>query len=470
MKYVVIKFGGSNLKSREDLFRIIKVLKSYDRPVIVVVSALYGITDRLNDALRRIQKSRKEIKEIIVFLKDTHLNIIKQYIDESEKQKELCKRIEVRIEELEKKFKGINYFGEVPDFVHDWVLSFGERLSSLLLCSLLNVFGIDATEALPEDIGLITDGIFNNACIDFEASIPTVQKTLSENKTYIIPGFYGVSKEGKVTLLGRGGSDYSAAAIARCVQAESLDLWKDVSGFSSVDPQILNNAIPIKKLNYSEAAELSYFGAKILHPQTVEPLLHHSIPLRIFNINTFSGELQPVTYIADTKVITPSIIKSVTYSDDFAILELNGPGVGIKPGIMAEVTTILNEYDINIKSIITTQTKIKLLLSKSDIDKGYQLAKSLHLITLDEIKTEDDISLIAVVGEGILNQPGIAARTFQAVFTRGINVRLISAGASDVAIYFIVSKNDKIQAVKAIHEEFFCNIEKLNIKEEINEI
>ncbi|MCK4654131.1 MAG: aspartate kinase [Candidatus Cloacimonetes bacterium] len=455
MKYIVIKFGGSNLKCKEDFYRIIKVLKIYDRPVIVVVSALYGITDRLNDALMRIQKSRKEIKGIIEFLKETHLSIINQYIDKTGEQKELCKRIEARVEELEKKFMGIYYFGDVPDFVHDWVLSFGERLSSLLLCSLLNVFGIDAAEALPEDIGLITDGIFKNASIDFEASIHSVQKTLSENKTYIIPGFYGISKEGKITLLGRGGSDYSAAAIARCVQAESLDIWKDVPGFSSVDPKILPNAISIKKLTYSEAAELSYFGAKILHPQTVEPLLHYSIPLRIFNIKTFSGELQPVTYIADTKVITPSIIKSVTYSDDFSILGLNGPGVGIKPGIMAQVTTILNQNNINIKSIITTQTRIKLLLSRFDIDKGYQLAKSLHLATLDEIKTEDDISLIAVVGEGILNQPGIAARTFQAVFTQGINVRLISAGASDVAIYFIVSKNDKIQAVKAIHEEFF---------------
>ena len=455
MKYIVIKFGGSNLKCKEDFFRIIRVVKNYDRPVIVIVSALYGVTDRLNDAIRRIQKNRKELKEIIEYLRETHLSIINQYINEPGEQKDLCKRIEARIEELGKKFMGICYFGEVPDFIHDWILSFGERLSSLLLCSLLNAFGIDAAEALPEDIDLVTDGIFKNASVDFEASVISVQNALSKNKTYIIPGFYGVSKEGKVTLLGRGGSDYSAAAIARCVQAESLDIWKDVPGFSSADPKIIPNAFPIKKLTYSEAAELSYFGAKILHPQTVGPLLHHSIPLRIFNIKTFNGQLQPVTYIADTKVITPSIIKSVTYSDDFSILGLNGPGVGIKPGIMAQVTTILNQNNINIKSIITTQTRIKLLLSRSDIGKGYHLVKSLHLTTLDEIKTENDISLIAIVGEGILNQPGIAARTFQSVFTRGINVRLISAGASDVAIYFIVSKNDKIQAVKAIHEEFF---------------
>ena len=166
---------------------------------------------------------------------------------------------------------GIHYIGDIPDFIQDRILSYGEKLSSLLLTIILKYNGINADECLPEDMGLLTDGEFRNATIDFEGSIPNVEKALKEDKVYVVPGFYGISQEGKVTLLGRGGSDYSAAGIARCVRAESLDIWKDVNGYMTADPKMVDAPRRVRKLSYTEAAELSYFGAKILHPRTVEP-------------------------------------------------------------------------------------------------------------------------------------------------------------------------------------------------------
>ena len=223
----------------------------------------------------------------------------------------------------------------------------------------------------------------------------------------------------------------------------------------SADPKLEQNPAPIPYLGYNEAAELSYFGARILHPRTFEPVIEAKIPVRLFNINDFSDDLEPVTVIREETVIREDIIKSVTYSDDFGILQLHGAGVGIKPGIMAKVTTTLNDEQINIKSIITSQTSINILLSHHDLEKGLHAAKNAGLAAVDRIAAVDNISLIAVVGEGLLEKPGIAARVFSAVSKHHINIRMISAGASSVASYFIIAKHEREEAVKSIHKEFF---------------
>jgi len=247
----------------------------------------------------------------------------------------------------------------------------------------------------------------------------------------------------------------TAAALARCIGAESVDLWKDVQGFMSADPKTVENPQVIHQLAYDEAAELSYFGARILHPRTFEPVLEKRIPIRIFNIDNVATDLTPVTVVVDQREIRKDVVKSVTFSDDFAILKLHGAGVGIKPGVMARVTSALHEAGINIKSIITAQTCINILLSRSDLKRSQDIVNHIGLIVVDEIAAVDDISLIAVVGDGILEKAGIAARVFSAVSQHDINIRTISAGASRVAIYFIVNREDCQKAVKSIHKEFF---------------
>ncbi len=456
MKKTVVKFGGSNLKSRQDLARLIRVIKAYNEPLVIVISALYGITDLLIDSLNKIMENREQVSRLNEDLQNTHQHILDVYIDNEKTKDSIILKLKSRIKELNNYLLGIHYFGEIPDFARDMILSYGERLSSLILVSVLNYRGIKCFEALPENIGLITNGEFHNASVNFKQSTAPVSKAIaSDRATYIIPGFYGISPGGKVTLLGRGGSDYSAASLARCINAKSVDFWKDVSGYMSVDPKLFADAVEIKRLSYREAAELSYFGAKILHPRTFEPVIDKGIPLRLFNINLFCEKLEPITIIENKGFIKKDVVKSVTFSDDVGILKLQGPGVGIKSGIMAKVTTRLSENKINIKSIITSQTSINILLGQQDLKPSYKIVRGLEFRAVEDIVYLEDISLIAIVGEGMLEKPGIAARAFSAVSSHQINVLIISAGASPVATYFIIDKKDKGIALKAIHDEFF---------------
>jgi aspartate kinase/aspartokinase/homoserine dehydrogenase 1 len=458
-KKIVVKFGGSNLKRKEDIAALIRAVRSYRQPVVIVVSALYGVTDTLVNALHRVTSCESTISAIKDNLLDTHLQVAELYIEEPRFREQVTAKLTERLEELEKNLRGVNCLGETPDFVEDRVLSYGERLSSLLLTSILTAHDIPCRECLPEELGLFTNGEYRNATVDFEKSEAVVKQCVEGNHICIIPGFYGISLDAKVTLLGRGGSDYTAAAIARCIDAESVDLWKDVPGFLSADPKQVDNTSIIRTLTYSEAEELCYFGARIAHPRTFEPLADKKIPVRLFNIDDFSDDPEPVTIIRDQGVISKEVVKSVTYSDDFGVLKLHGAGVGIKPGILAKVTSCLSGQNINIKSVITSQTCINILLAGGDLEKGLDIVQRLGLTTVDRITSLDDISLIAVVGEGILEQPGIAARVLSAVSVHNINVWTISAGASNVAVYFIINREDRQTAIQAIHREFFGHLE-----------
>ncbi|MBS2211649.1 aspartate kinase [Carboxylicivirga mesophila] len=455
MKKVVAKFGGSNLKKKEDIQKLVRVIKAYDRPMVIVVSAFYGITNHLIQAMDDVKKDESNIEKLVRFLRELKEEAILENFDDKDWQDRTLNAVQSRIKELSRYLTGIHYIGDVPEFVEDVILSYGERLSSLVLTSILQSNGIDAEEALPEQMPLVTDGEFGNATVDFEISSANVQKRLAENKIYVVPGFYGVSEQGKVTLLGRGGSDYSAAAIARCLEAESLDVWKDVDGFMSADPKLVKSPQRITNLSYAEAAELSYFGASILHPRTVEPLKEVGIPIHIGNIDAFDGSVAPRTVVYGTETVTDCIIKSVTYSDDFCILKMRGPGVGLKKGVLAKVSVALDRAGINIKSVITSQIVINLLLSAKDIKRAYSIVEELELSSITELIASEQISTIAVVGEGLLDRPGVAGRLFMALARKDINVQMIVSGASAVASYFMVAKDDRDSAIEAIHDEFF---------------
>ncbi len=451
----VIKFGGSNLKKREDISKLVKVIQHYKRPVIVVISALYGITDSIISTIETVHKDYTVIEQLQANLLRVHREILSDYITQPEQRRKTFEELEKRIEEMNRFLLGIHYIGEAPDFVRDRVLSYGERLSAFTLEKILNTLKIQSIEALPEEIGLLTDGEFGNATVDFEKCTSTVASFFKDDLVYIVPGFYGISESGKVNLFGRSGSDYSAAALARCVNAQSLDLWKDVKGFLSADPKIVPNAWNIKRMSYLEAAELSYFGAEIIHPRAFEPLKEDNIPLNLFNINGDLKILRPLTVITSKSVKTSYMVKSCSYTDDIGILKLKGPGVGVKPGILADVTTSMKLEGINIKSVLTSQTIISVLLSWDDLYKAYKLLQKIKIPGIAEIEIQDEISLIAIVGEGINDTHGIAAKLFNAISGEGINAKVVSMGVSDVASYFIVDSVQRNAAIKSIHKEFF---------------
>ena len=455
MKKIVVKFGGSNLRDKDGMARIINMVKSYNRPLVIVVSAFYGITNLLTEHLSLILKDDGKIKGLKESLSEMKKEIIKEFIKSPEIQSDVAINIEERLNKLERYLLGMHYIGDIPEFLEDLVLSYGERLSSVVMASILKDNQIECEEILPEEIGLITDGEYGNASVDFQLSEESVKAKLVKDIIYVVPGFYGISKDNKVTLLGRGGSDYSAASIAKCINAESLDIWKDVNGFLSADPKIIDKPIKIKRLDYTEAAELAYFGAKILHPRTIEPLMFDNIPIRIFNINDTLRGVEPYSIIDHESDISKNIIKSVTYSDDFGVLQLRGPGVGIKPGILAKVTSDFDDEKINIKTVITSQTSINFLLDRKDLSKAYNHAKSLELKVVNEIICEDNVTLIATVGKGLADNHGVAAKMFGALSEKKINVKIICSGASSVATYFVIAKEDKTVAIQSIHKAFF---------------
>jgi len=455
MQKIVVKFGGSNLRSNEEIHRIVQVVKNYNQPLIVVVSAFYGVTNFLVDALEKARHDEGVASKSVQYLYDLKIGPLNYFIQDTELRSNTVKLIQDQLDELKNYLIGIALTGDASKALEDHVLSYGERLSAIFLNGILNSQNLESKIAFPETIGLITDGEFGNASADFYLSTSRVRESLSEDVIFVVPGFYGISQDQKTTLFGRGGSDYAAAALARCVGASSLDIWKDVNGFLSSDPKLVNNPVLIEKLSYNEAAELAYFGAKILHPRTVEPLTDPHIPVRIFNIYGTLEVAKPLTIISREKSVLTGVVKSVTYSDDFGLLKLKGPGVGLKPGILAKVTTALHVAGINISSVLTSQISINILLAKKDLKNAFAVVSAIELSAVGKLQIEDDIAIVAAVGHGITDNYGIAARIFTALASESINVMMSCSGASPIVSYYLVQMSDRTAAVKAIHREFF---------------
>ncbi len=454
MDKIVVKFGGSNLKTIADIKRSAGIVKMYTRHVIVVVSAFFGITNTISDAMHEAILSPDEAGKMMRNIRAVHLDTADACIAEADEKDKLLRVIDMRLTELERLLKGSHYIGAVPDFTRDKILSYGERLAAPVIAAILRAEGIDAEEMLPETIGLITDGKYGNATADMAASVPLIQEALASNKTAVIPGFYGTAKDGGCAIFGRGGSDYTAAVIARCTGASSLDLWKDVDGFLSSDPRLVPESKTIPFLTYAEAAELAYFGAKILHPRTVEPLEDIGIPIRVMNVEKTHDEINPFTVIASHQSMTDDTggrIKSVASSDDVGILRIEGPGVGSRPGILAWAAGRLDAASVNISSVITAQTCINLIFKKSDTAKALAVLKADVIGGVIALDVEEDCAMVAVVGSGFRDSIGTGALMLKALADVHINVMLAQTGASPVAMYVLVKNRDRENAVRAIH-------------------
>lgn len=450
----VMKFGGSCLKTPEFLRKISQLVFAQDNIPVLVVSAVSGITDLLEHGLQEEGASPNRIEDIIQEVRKKHHHLLWK-VDKKMRMKAIL-RMEVFLKKLEKFLLGVTYTGEITPSIRANILSYGERLSAILLEVVLKNAGKEAKALDSEEAGIVTDGLYENATADlFLCRRNLRQKVLPLLRSGIIPvitGFFGVTREGKVTLFGRNGSDYSAAVVAHSLDAEILELWKDVDGFMSADPRVVKNAHRIKRLSYYEAAELSYFGAKILHPRTFEPLLQQRIPIYVKNLSFPEEDGTVILPVSEERV---EVIKSVAYNKDISIVSVYGPGVGYKPGIIAEIGKIFSEHGININSIITSQTCINLLLERKSAEKGYRLLLSSEVEAIERVRLRKDVALVAMVGEGLHRKKGLAARAFQAVASAGINIEMLSTGAPERAYYFIVKRNDVKRAVNSIHHEFF---------------
>jgi aspartate kinase/aspartokinase/homoserine dehydrogenase 1 len=454
MKKNVVKIGGSLLSNYSSLKKILKFLKLYENP-IVVVSAFSGITDLLIEITKNLEQGNNNLNNLVLQIENKHLNILKHFQIQEDNKLKLFIALHERLSEFRKLIEGVCLLNELTVSAKNKIVSFGERLSSFIVTEYLIYNGIDTVEKLPEHIQLTADKLSEFAKIDIVASKNKVYNNLLCNKTTVVPGFYCLSPCNKVSLLGRGGSDYSATAIANMVDAKSVDFWKDCKGFRTADPNIISTAAQINCLSYKEAAELAYFGAKIFHPSTVEPLKEKRIPLNLFNPDSFTKLTKPLTRVSEEESIHNNIVKSVTFTEDIGVIKLVSSDIGAIPGILADFSKLLCKSGINIKSVITSQTSINFLISLKNLETAFKLIKREGKRKVRNICTQTNLALIAVVGTGITEKAGIAYKLFGAVSKIGINVLIISAGASDTAVYFIVNKTDKNKAVSAIHKEFF---------------
>jgi len=451
MKHV-IKIGGSNLKSADDLEHLKTVVGLYADPPVIVLSAVYGVTDELIALIGLAANPAADIDALLSPILVRYVAMLEPHVP-ADRRDSTRKAFADRAGSLKRYLTGIQCFGLAPDFAYHYVVSFGERLSTLMVKLYFENAGVRCRELLPEDCGLVTAGPFPHKELDFAACSAGLGKAASENCLYVIPGFYAMSTDGKVTLLGRGGTDYSAAAIAFCLKADSLDIWKDVDGFLSADPKMVPNAHLIPRLSYGEAAELSYFGAKILHPRTMHPVKLGGIPTRILNIRDAVDK--PGTVISAQAEASVHGIQSVSHSLNFGILRLAGPDVGMEAGIISTVSALFNRHELNIKSIITSQTSINFLFEKDDLQKAWQVVSDLKLEAIEDLERVENIAVLAIVGEGFREHPDVLARALTALSRHRIAVQLMVSGASAVSAYIVVDRESLTTALTAVHREFF---------------
>ncbi|MFH0888773.1 MAG: aspartate kinase [Planctomycetota bacterium] len=478
----VLKFGGASLKDGNSLKQICRIIVSTESPKAIVLSAFNNVTDKLNDLLNNPAPARRGgVSSFISNLKKNHLSFLEQAIPACHSgandatagrsfsttcltarqvRPETYHLIDKQCRQLERLFNGLSYTDEITERSRDLILSFGERLSVIVIAEALHHLGIDSKIIETDKIGLITDGYFGRASANLPIARRNIRKHLlpliKQGITPIITGYFGCDASGQTTTFGRGGSDYSAAIISYALNADVLEIWKDVDGFMSVNPDIIPSAGLIETLSYKEAVELAYFGSTILHPRTVEPVLLKNIPIVIRN--TFAPSKKGTKiYNHPIKHNGKAAIKGITYETSIGLIKVHGYGAGFgyDPEVIQEITRCLLDKNINIKTIVSAPTGIGLVLGKEDFDDGYSILNRTKIKLVSGFEKVRNQALIGLVGEGLVGTKGLAARVFQAISKGNINIGLISTGASSAAGYFLINGKDLKKTITLLYREFF---------------
>jgi aspartate kinase len=446
MSNCVVRFGGNSLSKFPVLEAFANLLTASGNNETVVVSAIPEIQQALEEGIELLISNSVTSGLIISQIRNQvieKLNVFNQSGPDGNLGAELTN--------LQNLLKGIEFTGDFSVSLKDQVISYSERITAGILHLFLTKNGISSNLIFPEDIGLRVTDEFGNATILYDESIDL--PILLPEGINLIPGSYGITSGGKIARLGKRSADYSAAGITRLIGASSLQLWELDKEFRTSDAAFIAGSQLIPRLTYAEASELSYFSEQSIHPRIVEPLISKHIPILVYKLGNKRKEL--TTTINSESFISPNVVKSVVHTEEIAVLKLNGPGVGFKPGILAKVTSAFHQAAINIRSVITSQVSINIILNKTEIEKARQICKQLPLSSVSEVVIEGQVSLIAVVGHGMQQHHGVSAKLFTAVAQHKINVLLSGSGASDLASYLIVDQKDTQKAITEIHQIFF---------------
>ncbi|KJD36177.1 aspartate kinase [Tamlana sedimentorum] len=465
----VLKFGGTSVGSSKNINNVISILEDYSKKesVVCVVSAVGGITDKLLLAGKQAQSKDLAYVDTFNFISEKHLGIINELTPL--KGQSIIAFVNQRLNELKSLLDGIYLINELSPKTSDKLVSYGEILSSFIIGETLVKRGLSAACKNSQEL-IITNSNFTKAEVDYTITNKNISDYFyaAQNKITILPGFVSKSKNGEQTTLGRGGSDFTAAIAASALKVDSLEIWTDVSGMFTTNPKLVKQAYPIKKISYQEAMELSHFGAKVLYPPTVQPVLDLNIPIHIKNT------LEPNaagTVISSEEVNSSQPVKGISNISKVSLLTLQGSGMVGIPGFSKRLFETLSQEKINVILITQASSEHSICLginenealkAKTAIDDAFSNEIALHKI--DPIIVENDLSIVALVGDNMKNHQGISGKMFSTLGKNNINIRAIAQGASEKNISAVIAEKDVKKALNTLHEQFFeAKTKQLNV-------
>lgn len=467
----ILKFGGTSVTNANNINLVLSIVKKTSdtsTKLVVVVSAFSGVTDLLILAASKAASKDSSFKDVVLQIEKRHNEAIEELIKTS-KKRPLLEKINNDINHLKTLLDGCFLLGELSNRTSDTIMGFGELLSSQIIAKALEQKVLNSGYKDSREI-IKTNNRFGKAVVNFELSNQLIKDYFNSNvfRVTLVPGFIASSIDGYSTTLGRGGSDYTAAILAGALNAELLEIWTDVSGMFTANPKIVKQAHPIETISYQEAMELSHFGAKVLYPPTIQPVLKLNIPIVIKN--TFDPEAVG-TYISSEINDNENPIKGISHIDNIALLTLEGPGmIGIS-GSSKRLFEVLSNENINVIFITQASSEHSICIgilnedannAQIAIDKAFELEISQNKIEPSIV--EENLCIIALVGEKMKSYQGLSGKMFSTLGKNNVNIRAIAQGASERNISAVINKRDVKKALNTLHECFFeDNAKQLNL-------
>jgi len=462
----ILKFGGSSVGTPEALERVVAIIKEKQKEdrLIVVVSAFKGVTNQLFELASLAENTESSYQDILADIEKRHIETINQVIPVNNRSDAITD-FKIMLNELENVLKGVSLVQELSKKTRDFIVGFGERFSASILNACLQNRGIDSLYTDTRQL-IKTDTSFGAAKVIASTTFLKINEFIERNNENVIvaTGFISSSEKNESTTLGRGGSDYTASLFGAATGAKMIEIWTDVDGLMTADPRKVARAFSVDYASYEEAMEMSHFGAKVIYPPTIQPVLKSGIPILIKN--TFKPN-HPGTLIQQKRETENGNIRGISSIDNIALITIRGSGMIGVSGVAARIFSALAKETINI--ILITQSSSEHTISMAVMPNQAHAAKtSIELEfseeikhdIIDEIRIEKEMSAIAVVGENMRQIPGIAGQVFYALGRNGINVVAIAQGSSERNISFVVDRKNEKKAVNTIHDAFFLSGEK----------
>ncbi|MEA3487868.1 MAG: aspartate kinase [Euryarchaeota archaeon] len=465
---LVMKFGGVAIADGRKIKSVAELVKKVKedanagktKELVIVTSALFDVTDILHEAAPRIVKEGQveKVKEFVVAFRATHDTAASDAITDPQILTRVKGELKERMDELEKALIGVCLVGELTVRSYDYIVSFGERFAAPILAGALQSIGIDAVHLTGGDVGIITNDDYGNAQLikGAEETIRTrLTAILADNKVPVVCGYIGETKKGIITTTGRGGSDYTATLIGTAIDATEIWLWKETEGIMSADPKIIKDARKIPYVSYREAMELSYFGASVLHPRAIEPVVEKQIPIRVKNLLMPEDE---GTLIGKEPKHTTKAAKAITLIESAAVINIEGMAVKSISEVAARIFSVLAAECVDIIMIShgSSERTISVVINSAQQKKAINTLRNINTegTVIHDFTSNSDVCAMGVVGAGMAGTPGVAGKVFSALGNEGVSVIMISQGSSEYNISFVVKKEDAYRTAQAIHDIF----------------